>query len=144
MTEWTLHIPKFGGDAPEGMSLDTHYVECRDLEFHHGIAKWGVNTAPNWHPRWEYRYRPRAAVPPPPATYEQVCAWHIANGSPVPERPVDYEAWEPVLNKWDAEALNSNLAQSPFDGYKRKKIDGLIAAFRVAMTIPECREAIEG
>lgn len=153
MTEWTTHTPAFDGDGPEGVTLDTHYAECRALFSHTAVAKWGADISGHWSARYEYRYRPRAGIyainadgsigekvadNPPPATYAQVKAWLEQHGHPVPPKPVDYDAWRPVLVElgW----LLTDLG----DASNMECVEKAIAAMRVAMTIPACMEDVKG
>ena len=53
MTEWTTHIPRFDGDAPEGVGLDTHEVEV----WTPSRNKW--KPFHDWHKNRRYRYRIR-------------------------------------------------------------------------------------
>jgi hypothetical protein len=123
---WQTSSPAFDGDAPAGVTLDTHEIQFLSMErwrdFGHDCSFFTC---------LEYRYRPRA-------TYEQVVAWCEANGRDVPAPPIDYEAWRGPLEKtlWSAE--------TPLRPSDKTAIEFLIAAFKLAMTIPACREAIEG
>ena len=128
MTNWTTHEPKFDGDAPDGVTLDTH-----EVEWHNGNRIWRkfYSKSIAWMAGDTYRYR--ITIP----TYEQVKAWHIANGLPVPPKPVNYEAWR--------EPFATYCHDNPKDinPYAHKtSIDGLIAALRVAIRSPACMEDI--
>ena len=129
---WTTHEPKFDGDAPDGVTLDTH-----EVEWHNDNRIWRkfYSKSIAWMAGDTYRYR--ITIP----TYEQVKAWHIANGLPVPPKPVDYEAWENVLQA-HYDAYEGGVVATPPDIEDRKNIDSLIAAMRVAVNSPACMEAI--
>jgi hypothetical protein len=133
MTQWTTHTPKFDGDAPEGVTLETHWIQRRYIG--HGSAWDDMRERDNYLMNCEHRYLPRN----PPATYEQVVAWCKANNRDVPAPPIDYEAWRPVLD-----AFEGWKAETPLDEADKTKIDEWIRAFKLAMTIPACREVIEG
>ncbi len=132
MTQWTTHTPKFDGDAPEGVTLETHDIRLVHGDGSHCDGIW--DELPTWALGFEYRYLPRN----PPATYEQVVAWCKANNRDVPAPPVDYEAWRPVLG-----AFEGWKAETPLDEADKTKIDEWIRAFKLAMTIPACREVIK-
>ncbi len=133
MSNWSEpFIPTKTGQGPEGVSIETHDIR---LVYDDGSLCDGVwGGEPMWAKGLKYRYLPRN----PPATYEQVVAWCKANGRDVPAPPVDYEAWRPVLD-----AFEGWKAETPLDEADKTKIDEWIRAFKLAMTIPACREAIK-
>lgn len=125
MTEWTTHTPAFDGDAPEGVRLDTHEVAIQMSKGDFVIVphtNWAANGV-------ELYYRPRA-------TYAQVKAYCEQHGHPVPPKPVDYEAWRPVLDNYGWETA------TPMNRLDHTQVRCLIEAFRLAQSIPACMDDI--
>ena len=128
--EWKQFIPPVDQTAPLGVSLATHDIEL--LSTPNG---WRDLSRVFWCKGFQYRYRPKAAKTTMP-TYEQVKLWCETNKQPVPVKPINYEAWRPVLEsfRW--------IAEHPFSYTDKVQVELLVKAFRVGFKLPECMEDI--
>ncbi len=128
--EWKQFIPLTDQQGPLGVSLATH-----DIELHDGGSHWDQLGTVSWCKGFLYRYHPKVAETTMP-TYEQVKLWCETNKQPVPEKPINYEAWRPALESfgWTAE--------HPFSYTDKIQVDLLVKAFRVGFKLPECMEDI--
>lgn len=56
MSEWQTWIPRFRGDAPDGVTHETH-----EIEYESTSGKYVESLGPMWFDDDTYRYRPRSA-----------------------------------------------------------------------------------